>query len=419
MKKAIITTFVSSLFLTGCTTALTVADWLVTPIGTGVHHYYTYEELFGPYIQAEKQFAENQASTTEFQAIPVSWVNAQSSKKQGCKVPKVNDDDMKVYWDGECEDGHATGLGRIIMLGDNVHQEWIIDLDEPLEESPMPFVLRDFLAKKTIRGYFVRGFNRPNAIYGNEESIIEDNRSGDVRLQNYEGIKDQDLWAYRGYLVSQIFTIVKINGLSYGRGKALIPNSNGFNKFVTLGFPQYSIQDMNGVTNTRVLGMLSSNSKRQIVWAQNGRPEVIGGIVGSGIDYFAKGEYIIDNVEQQLDKYYQAAIDLEQKYMLKLKSNPTIPRGLTREIYYDIVSYYSDDLMSRISDTKSRDIAIEMNKIKLQELELSRRQARARASSRALNNQLNQQVNKIINDTQNNINNFDYSYTPPAVLPMQ
>ena len=56
-QKKLLTMCFASIFLSGCTTALTVTDFLFTPIGSGIHVYYTKDEIFAPYVKAEKEFS--------------------------------------------------------------------------------------------------------------------------------------------------------------------------------------------------------------------------------------------------------------------------------------------------------------------------------------------------------------------------
>ena len=51
------------------------------------------------------------------------------NKKEACKLPssqdQLNRPNFRAYWDGECKNGYASGLGRDISISDTHHYEEI------------------------------------------------------------------------------------------------------------------------------------------------------------------------------------------------------------------------------------------------------------------------------------------------------
>jgi hypothetical protein len=52
-----------------------------------------------------------------------------ANKKENCKLPTTQDQidrrNFRAYWDGQCKDGYAFGLGRDIAISDTHHTEEI------------------------------------------------------------------------------------------------------------------------------------------------------------------------------------------------------------------------------------------------------------------------------------------------------
>lgn len=81
---------------------------------------------FKKYLDEDAQI-KSQLNTTQIQAEDESWENTQKNK---CKIYanssfKKEDPTVKFYWDGECKNGYAIGLGREFSIGRQTYVEAI------------------------------------------------------------------------------------------------------------------------------------------------------------------------------------------------------------------------------------------------------------------------------------------------------
>lgn len=74
------------------------------------------------------------------------------NKKEPCKLPTTQDQlarsNFRTYWDGQCKDGYAYGLGRDIAISDTHHVEEITTHNGSGNNSNAPRVLYDFVNNK-------------------------------------------------------------------------------------------------------------------------------------------------------------------------------------------------------------------------------------------------------------------------------
>ena len=81
---------------------------------------------FQRYLDEDIQI-KSQINLPPHQTEDENWVDTQKSK---CKIFasasfKQNDPTVKFYWDGECKDGYAIGLGREFSIGKQTYVEAI------------------------------------------------------------------------------------------------------------------------------------------------------------------------------------------------------------------------------------------------------------------------------------------------------
>ncbi|WP_257224167.1 hypothetical protein [Acinetobacter sp. YH12141] len=81
---------------------------------------------FQRYLDEDTQ-NKSQASLPQPQIENETWADTQKAK---CKIYasplfKKNDPTVRFYWDGECKDGYAIGLGREFSIGKQTYVEAI------------------------------------------------------------------------------------------------------------------------------------------------------------------------------------------------------------------------------------------------------------------------------------------------------
>lgn len=71
------------------------------------------------------------------------------NKKEPCKLPtsqqQLSRSNFRSYWDGQCKNGHAYGLGRDIAISDTHHFEEISSYDEQGSNFNSPRVFYDYV----------------------------------------------------------------------------------------------------------------------------------------------------------------------------------------------------------------------------------------------------------------------------------
>lgn len=76
-----------------------------------------------------------QAEKTTVPQLPQLLYTQPVNKKEACKLPTTQDQlertNFKAYWDGQCKDGYAFGLGRDIAISDTHHVEEITKYNGP------------------------------------------------------------------------------------------------------------------------------------------------------------------------------------------------------------------------------------------------------------------------------------------------
>ncbi|MFT3757131.1 MAG: hypothetical protein QM769_14550 [Pseudoxanthomonas sp.] len=90
------------------------------------------------------------------------------NKTEACKLPttqyQLDRKNFRAYWDGDCKNGYAFGLGRSIAISETHHLEEITThSDSDDDYANRPFVTYDFVNNKTTYG--VHGKKFPANIY--------------------------------------------------------------------------------------------------------------------------------------------------------------------------------------------------------------------------------------------------------------
>ena len=105
--------------------------------------------------------------------IPKKIFTQPINKKESCKLPTTSDQlgrsNFRAYWDGDCKNGYAFGLGRDIAISDTHHmEEIVIHNGTGLWYKGMPAVTYDFV-NNSVR-YWVVGEKFPE-LSGLSESM--------------------------------------------------------------------------------------------------------------------------------------------------------------------------------------------------------------------------------------------------------
>lgn len=80
------------------------------------------------------------------------------NKKEKCLLPFMVSDgsDTKMYWDGQCEDGKAVGLGRAVRtLNDKKITELLLEIDPKVKDTLVSYLRYDVTNTESEIGYSV------------------------------------------------------------------------------------------------------------------------------------------------------------------------------------------------------------------------------------------------------------------------
>lgn len=106
------------------------------------------------------------------------------NKTEPCKLPTSKDQlerkNFRAYWDGDCKDGYAYGLGRDIALSDTHHVEEITIHNGNGDSSRQPTRFIDYV--QNFNAYGVRGADLP-ATAGYQEFITNNGTEFSVRYR--------------------------------------------------------------------------------------------------------------------------------------------------------------------------------------------------------------------------------------------
>ncbi len=99
------------------------------------------------------------------------------NKKESCKLPTTQNQlerrNFRAYWDGQCKNGYAFGLGRDIAISDTHHLEEITVHDGTGSNLKSPTVSYDFVNNKV--NYIVPGEKYPASSWYSEDIRANEN----------------------------------------------------------------------------------------------------------------------------------------------------------------------------------------------------------------------------------------------------
>lgn len=101
-------------------------------------------------------------------AIPEAIFIQPVNKVEPCKLPTSQDqlerNNFRAYWDGQCRDGYAYGLGRDIAVSDTHHVEEVTTHNGKIDNFDRPAVTYDFVNNSVVYGVGDR--NGAHSVFG-------------------------------------------------------------------------------------------------------------------------------------------------------------------------------------------------------------------------------------------------------------
>ncbi len=105
------------------------------------------------------------SKVTSLPQIPEMLYTQPANQSKPCKLPTTKDqlelNNFRTYWDGQCKNGYAYGLGRDIAISDTHHMEEITIHSGSKSEKNAPAVIYDFVNNTVM--YIIKGEKYPEA----------------------------------------------------------------------------------------------------------------------------------------------------------------------------------------------------------------------------------------------------------------
>ena len=291
------------------------------------------------------KFKENQRTPP---SEDLAW-NQPINKKEACLAPvakdMLNQKNFKQIWDGDCKNGYVYGLGRDIVISDEIHIEEIIKHDHEKKVNYGPFIHIDFINQTIAQGIKTKTYNKPDGY-----SIFKTTISNDGKIEKRININyiDCDISStckvyakfesdqYPNNYLMKAFQ----DGITHWH-KHWSPQGNATNNFITDFWiindepisnppPQnipYRIRSKKGQANTLIFRNGQAYSLKLI----------------SISDYWAATDSALDDATKKLVFDSSQCDRLIKAYFYKLKRNNfNVPSGITKEDYFEIFKYYPD-----------------------------------------------------------------------------
>jgi len=260
-----------------------------------------------------------------------------ANKAEACKVPTTQDllnrPNIQVYWDGECKNGFAFGLGRNIAISDTYHLDEITILDGDNWWS-RPRVFYDYV--NNIVAYRVGGSKFPAGTTLNERMV--DSISG---FNAYQDLTVVDEFGKVFAVQSSAFESARI------LWNSRIDNAIAAYRFSdNLGTP---VTDQNAATfMTEILDPKSNTAGMAVVHYANGATRQFKISDGKTENVLLPAAYIdhlyskyqeIVNATSQANANLQSAQQIEREYLFKACNGKSGIKGLDNSDYTKICTW--------------------------------------------------------------------------------
>ena len=243
----------------------------------------------------------------------IAWVQPKN-KKESCKVyvgysdnKPTSDDSYKLFWDGECKDGYAYGLGREIIKA-NLEDVWQIGIYER-GMAKGGFVLNDNLHTILNEGEA----NYEGSLYSIIRRVFEKN--GDIMV-GYEsgtyGNKDMPSLIVRN---SPFWNQTQVYSKAYPNFKYEFADFRNNNE------AQYDTQFALHNNKNLKHGWAIEKMKGSTDYLKGEYVNGVGTKVNLPNEYITKANNIVDEIKQASDKAYEAQAQaqlVKKQYLRKI-----------------------------------------------------------------------------------------------------
>lgn len=349
------------------------------------------------------------------------WIQA-ANKKEGCKLfvgYNPNDDrtkkiDYKIFWDGECKNGYAYGLGREFEKGLMIDLEALAVYDGT-ENEPKYYYQNNKLSNMTIEGNLNDG-------YIIQTMINDDGMNFNISFRNiYEDKKSSIVYIVENSPFSDNVVFIK----GYPNFAYIITDFTN-NEFDNRRF-QFDVKDMNNNEFTGY-GFLITKYGQTIGWEMQKNSLIRRVILPQS--YFDNANKIfseIKNIAQKIQSEQQKASMIKAQYKNKICKDSVKVDFMDDNEYKEICKEEQkiaklktkiDAKLAQINQAKQskREQIRQERLIRAREAEAAAAQRRADAAEQANFNQLMQNLDNHLQLQRLNDNlmmyNFMYNFMP-------
>lgn len=421
-KKLVLTTLSCIFLLSGCAQMMSATEFLVRGKWTPR---YTVEEAFA---ELQKQADEYTGSNVSKEKVAV--LEPTNKKKNSCKIREEMDLDLvegaKIYWDGRCKNGYAVGLGKVIIKNEHTQYEIIRDYSLDIKKGDkVKFFTRDYAKKQTLRGEATNTEATGETVWGIAEVIEDNSLENTARIHNVLGYTDKDISIKKAFLQKDdaYITIVERGAYRYIQIDANNPTINSPSQIKGIGLvADGPWENSLGAGYFARFAKYVINGKTVFVRSQNGKRELVE-IWGDSY-LLSQMEYELENAKNIISKFDPSTVtEVENTYISYLNSGKIKkPSKVPNEIYYQMATYYNDDLLKRIELTTQKDqldLASKKQQINSEQLMLAQKRAIEKAqrdaASDAMLNSIISSGNQMVYRNMPTIQ----GYQAPSVTPMQ
>lgn len=361
---------------------------------------YKYDRM---YFQQYNQIKNQMANYKQ----PSEWIQPKN-KKEECKIYSTGNKSTKsayeLYWDGECKNGYAFGLGRQIENSLYNTNETIAYFEDG--KAIEYCVSYDKLKGQTIEGECGYGYDKPNLFV--ITSVNEKN--GDINI-DYQFGSNGTINTPKIYMVSSPFSDVTRYFMSYPNFTYAIDDTSNENSVSKLMFYSYNEQKMH---NGYEIMVTTENEHISFEMDNNRRLR----FVKLPDDYIKSRYAIYDDIRAKSALAIEAqekALFIKEKYKNKICKDNVSVNFMDNNEYKNICNEdkYFTNLKTKINEKlerlgREKELRLaqenEQRLIKARESEVIalRRQAEAseRANSQAALNNVNNMLQNMRTNTQ-------------------
>lgn len=261
-----------------------------------------------------------------------------ANKNEPCKLPttanQLSRGNFRAYWDGQCKNGYAYGLGRDIAISDTHHVEEITIHNGSAGQSSTPIVDYDFVNKKVI--YAVPEGEYPAATR-HTEFISNDGDQFNVHYALMVSDKDMNIQSIEYSPLSPVRILMNSHkkiGYKFIYNPA-IPIINPTAATFTA-----EIVDPNTRTAGGVAIVLYGNGSVRNLKLNGSTPEEVI-LPKEYLDHINEEYRAVDNIQATAFGKLEPARQMEREYLYMACNGKHTIDGLDKEVYTKICNWRS------------------------------------------------------------------------------